>query len=248
MAPMTTSVLRKDGVPERTVGLPKHTRPTVWQNAVAHGPIHGREAQGGKVGMPAVEVWGTRGREFVVSLEEQSYVVGSDPDSTHITLEDPQVSRVHAALDSIGPVWFVRDLGSRNGTFLNRDRVTGQRRLQHNDCVRIGQAELRYVDGDELVRPDTTPIDNDCPPLTRMERAVLLELCRPILCLDIIREAADVTDIASRLFIGRNAVQAHLTKMYDKFELAQHAGVNRRKLLAASAIQRGCVTRLDVGC
>src|SRR5690242_11727656 len=65
MAPMTTSVLRKDGVPERTMGLPKQTRPTVWQNAGAHGPFHGREAQGGKVGMPAVEVWGTRGREFV---------------------------------------------------------------------------------------------------------------------------------------------------------------------------------------
>jgi len=218
---------RTSGVAERALGLVTSTR---------------------LLTRPAVEVWGARGRECVIALEEASYVVGSDPESTHITLDDPQVSRVHAALDSIGLVWFVRDLGSRNGTFLNRERVTGQHRLRHNDSIGIGKVELRYVDGEEVVRPHTTPIDNDCPPLTRMERAVLAELCRPILCLDIIREAAEVNEIARRLFIGRNAVQAHLTNMYDKFELHKQEGMSRRKLLAALAIQRGCVTRRDLGC
>jgi len=245
---VTTSIPVLERTPLNPNGTVSVGARALWQTAGARGRMEGRQAQGGKVGMPTVEVWGARGRECAIALDEPSYFIGSDPESTSITLDDPQVSRVHAALDSIGSVWFVRDLGSRNGTFLNHDRVTGQHRLRHNDCIRIGQVELRYLDGKELLRPSTTPIDDDCPPLTRMERAVLVELCRPILCHDIIREAAEVNQIAQCLFIGRNAVQAHLTNMYDKFELHKHEGASRRKLLAATAIERGCITRRDVGC
>jgi len=47
-------------------------------NAVAGHALgsFGDHEQGGKVGMPAIEVWGARGRERVIALEEASYVVG----------------------------------------------------------------------------------------------------------------------------------------------------------------------------
>src|SRR4029078_9513435 len=61
----------------------------------------GDQAQGGNVGMPAIEVWGARGRERVIALEEASYVVGSDPESTHITLDDPKALTCPPALDSL---------------------------------------------------------------------------------------------------------------------------------------------------
>ena len=47
-------------------------------------------------------------------------------------------------------------------------------------------------------------------------------------------------------FVGKNAVQAHLSNLYDKFAIYEDDGVSRRVLLANEAIQRGAVTMADL--
>jgi pSer/pThr/pTyr-binding forkhead associated (FHA) protein len=69
--------------------------------------------------MPGIEIWGGGPGPLRFSLEGSSYTVGSDPDSVEIPVSDPNVSRVHAALERVGKVWLLRDLGSRNGTIVN---------------------------------------------------------------------------------------------------------------------------------
>ena len=78
--------------------------------------------------MPAVEVWSDRGRDRVVTLAVPTYTIGSDPESD-IPLDDRTVSAVHAVLERVGTTWLVRDLGSRNGTLLMGERLTGQLHL-----------------------------------------------------------------------------------------------------------------------
>lgn len=56
---------------------------------------------------------------------------------------DQEVSRVHARLERIGDDWTVVDEGlSRNGTFLNGERVAGRRRASDGDEIRCGRTAI----------------------------------------------------------------------------------------------------------
>jgi len=60
-----------------------------------------------------------------------------------IVLNDPSVSRRHAEIVSTDQGWFVRDLGSTNGTFLNGVRVGSvDRKMRHRDVVQCGNVVL----------------------------------------------------------------------------------------------------------
>ena len=88
------------------------------------------------------------GEEQVVSLEGDNprLTIGRGS-STDVWLEwDPEASRVHAALERFGQEWTVVDDGlSRNGTFVNGERVHGHHRLADGDVVRCGSTELLFV-------------------------------------------------------------------------------------------------------
>src|SRR3954454_5229743 len=65
-------------------------------------------------------------------------------ETTDVWLEwDREASRLHAALERFGADWTVVDDGlSRNGTYVNGERVRGRRRLGDGDVVRCGSTEL----------------------------------------------------------------------------------------------------------
>src|SRR5262245_3957507 len=53
---------------------------------------------------------------------EQENRIGRDLECA-ITLDDPLCSRVHATIEEDGGVWRIRDEGSRNGTFVNDQKI-----------------------------------------------------------------------------------------------------------------------------
>ncbi len=59
-----------------------------------------------------------------------------------IVLQDTQISRQHAEISRQGDRFFIRDLGSTNGTFVNNRQVTDLRPLQSGDQIRIGNTTL----------------------------------------------------------------------------------------------------------
>ena len=62
--------------------------------------------------------------------------------SSHVRIDDEQVSRMHAVVEVNGPQEvFILDLGSTTGTFVNGERVTKQR-LQSNDRVELGSVTV----------------------------------------------------------------------------------------------------------
>jgi pSer/pThr/pTyr-binding forkhead associated (FHA) protein len=63
-------------------------------------------------------------------------------DKCHVILDDTYVSQVHARVFSRGESYFLEDLGSTNGTYLNRKRVGGATELQRGDRVKIGKTVL----------------------------------------------------------------------------------------------------------
>ena len=59
-----------------------------------------------------------------------------------IVLEDSQASRSHAEISQQGDQFYIRDLGSVNGTLVNNERISGPRVLRPGDQVQIGNTIL----------------------------------------------------------------------------------------------------------
>lgn len=59
-----------------------------------------------------------------------------------LQLEDTYVSQMHARIFSRGEGYVVEDLGSTNGTYLNRRRITSPTELQRGDQVKVGKTVL----------------------------------------------------------------------------------------------------------
>jgi pSer/pThr/pTyr-binding forkhead associated (FHA) protein len=62
--------------------------------------------------------------------------------SNSIVLQEASASGLHAVLRSNGQVHSIVDMGSRNGVFVNGERVAGSRALAHGDRILIGQTQL----------------------------------------------------------------------------------------------------------
>jgi hypothetical protein len=76
-------------------------------------------------------------------LDEDLTTVGRHPDS-HIFLDDVTVSRRHAEFYRMGTRFTVRDVGSLNGTYVNRDRIE-ETELISGDEVQVGKFRLIFM-------------------------------------------------------------------------------------------------------
>ena len=65
-------------------------------------------------------------------LTRPEIVIGRDP-NVDLTIPSPAISRRHARLTRQGEGYFLEDLGSSNGTFLNDERLSGQRLLKNEE-------------------------------------------------------------------------------------------------------------------
>ena len=79
-----------------------------------------------------------------ISLDGRPILIGRADDST-LVLDDDYASTRHARLGFQGSDWFLEDLGSTNGTYLDRAKVTGPTRVPLGVPIRIGKTviELR---------------------------------------------------------------------------------------------------------
>jgi hypothetical protein len=78
-------------------------------------------------------------------LDQDVTTAGRHPNSD-IFLDDVTVSRRHAEFRREGPGFIVHDVGSLNGTYLNRQRIDGAA-LSGGDEVQIGKFRLLYLTG-----------------------------------------------------------------------------------------------------
>ena len=82
-------------------------------------------------------------KQYVLGVRQ--VVLGRDR-NCDVTLEEPCASGRHARLALDGPQGTIQDLNSRNGTFVNMKRLSGQPRvLTDNDRIMIGKTEIRYL-------------------------------------------------------------------------------------------------------
>jgi pSer/pThr/pTyr-binding forkhead associated (FHA) protein len=84
---------------------------------------------------------GRAGESFFPSGERM--VIGRSPECD-VFLDDVTVSRKHAELVQAGDTFTISDLGSLNGTFVNRKRIESAQ-LEDDDEVQIGKYRLTFL-------------------------------------------------------------------------------------------------------
>ncbi len=85
------------------------------------------------------------GRARVHALDRKVTTIGR-ADDADLQFDDPQLSRRHAELRRMGGGhYFLRDLGSQNGTFLNDVPATTDRQVQLGDKIRLGKQLVLQV-------------------------------------------------------------------------------------------------------
>jgi HD-GYP domain-containing protein (c-di-GMP phosphodiesterase class II) len=94
--------------------------------------------------MPTIRVKTGTNAGLVFEVGDAPLIVGRD-DRAEIQVLDQGISRRHAEVFRIGEMYFIRDLDSRNGTYVNEERVR-EELLRDGDEVRIGSTILLFED------------------------------------------------------------------------------------------------------
>lgn len=85
-------------------------------------------------------------------------VIGRTQDN-FITLNDNNVSRHHSRIYSQGEDFFIEDLGSTNGTYINAVQVA-KCSLRSNDLIQIGDTKMIYYEREEIEADDKIQIQS----------------------------------------------------------------------------------------
>ncbi|HVF79070.1 MAG TPA: FHA domain-containing protein [Solirubrobacteraceae bacterium] len=188
-------------------------------------------------------------RLFVLDPAKERITVGRSAGNDVALPWDTEVSRLHAELERLGDEWTAADDGlSRNGSFVNSQRVSGRHRLRDGDVLRVGRTQIAFRVPESS--PDSTPTvaagsRAELPTLTATQRSVLTALCRPYKGTELATPATN-QQIADELYLSVDAVKAHLRTLFGYFGV-QHLPQNqKRSYLAMRALQDGVVSRRDL--
>lgn len=77
------------------------------------------------------------------ALRDGRNVIGRDP-TAHVKLDSASASRSHASVTVTGDDASLQDLGSRNGTYLNGEKIETARSLRAGDEIRIAGFAIRF--------------------------------------------------------------------------------------------------------
>lgn len=139
-------------------------------------------------------------------------------------VDDPAASRYHATIEVARRNVCLRDRGSRNGIYVNGQRVSDEKELTRGDVIRIGKAEMHIIGVDtrhdrEAVTapvsklPDPNAPENPLAILSPREREVLALLA----------QGYSQPEIAPRLRISVKTVETYRARISEKLELKTRA-------------------------
>ncbi len=162
---------------------------------------------------------------------------------------DEEVSALHAQVEVVRDECTLVDDGlSRNGSYVNGERVHGRRHLRDGDVLRFGKTEVLYRRPGEGA-PEETVIASEAPAaasISPAQRKVLVALCRPYKDGGKFATPATNQEIAAELHLSVDAVKTHMRALFEKLEVGDLPQNQKRVAVAERALNTGAVTRRDL--
>ena len=158
---------------------------------------------------------------------------------------DHEVSRLHAQLEHIGTDWVLGDDGlSRNGTYVNGERLTGRHRLRDGDVVLVGGTTISYRANRTAPSLDTEIAQNTVTisSLSPTQRQVITALCRPYMSGSPYATPATNQQIADEIYLSVDSVKNHLRTLFGKFGVEDLPQNQKRARLVELAFRSGLVS------
>jgi len=204
-----------------------------------------------RAGSPFLVYRDEAGEQRLVGLEAGAAElwVGRSPSADVRLSWDEEVSALHAQLEIVREECTLVDEGlSRNGSYVNGERVSGRHHLRDGDMLRFGRTVVLYrapaaaearstvIASDALTAADVSPA----------QRRVLVELCRPF------KEGAAFAapptnqQVAAELHLSVDAVKTHMRVLFEKFGVQQLPQNRKRLALVERALQTGLITDRDL--
>ncbi len=203
-----------------------------------------------RLGRPFLVYRDGEGAQRILAVEEdwRELWIGR-AESADIALRwDREVSSLHAQLELVGDECTVVDDGlSTNGSFVNEERVSGRRRLNDGDIVRVGRTGILFrapgaVQESTVIATDAISAAGVSP----AQKRVLVALCRPFKDGAAFATPAGNQEIAADLHLSVDAVKTHLRALFEKFELAEVPQNQKRVMLVQRAMQSGLIGPRDL--
>jgi len=194
-------------------------------------------------GFPLVIYLDGDGRQRIVELDGRARALSiGRADGSDVPLAwDTEVSRAHAILERVGATWTIVDDGlSRNGSFVNGERVHARRRLEDGDVIVLGSTQLAFVAARAGIRTTTTTRHGVPPVLSPAQRRVLQALCEPTLD-DPFAPPPSNREMADALYLSTETVKTHLHALFEAFEIGSLPQNRKRAELVRRAFERGAL-------
>ena len=145
--------------------------------------------------------------------------------------------------------WTLVDDGlSRNGSFVNGERLQRRRRLADGDLLRFGDTSILFsAPLGQVV--ETIPVSGGLEAsvdVSPAQRRVLVALCRPFAGGEDFATPASNQEIADELVVSVEAVKTHMRALFERFGVGDLPRQAKRAELVKRAFQSGAISTRDL--
>jgi serine phosphatase RsbU (regulator of sigma subunit)/pSer/pThr/pTyr-binding forkhead associated (FHA) protein len=97
-----------------------------------------------KMSVPTLLIHTPDGKTRTFALDRDRFTLGRAGNNELCYPDDAGLSRQHLAIEKVGDSWTIRDMGSKNGTFVNGNRIAAPHNLDPNDRITAGHLALEF--------------------------------------------------------------------------------------------------------
>jgi pSer/pThr/pTyr-binding forkhead associated (FHA) protein len=172
-------------------------------------------------------------------------------ESADVRLEwDEEVSALHAQIEVVRDECTLVDDGlSRNGSYVNEERVHGRRHLRDGDTIRFGRTAVRYRRPGAGGGAEETVVAGEAPAAATVspaQRRVLVALCRPYKDGSSYATPATNQEIGDELHLSVDAVKTHMRALFEKLGVGDLPQNQKRVALVERALQTGILSSREL--
>lgn len=158
------------------------------------------------------------GKKFALPPREPQLIGRS---SEALPIDDTTVSRRHAELTPDADEWYIRDLDSQNGTYVNGVRISGRVLLHLGDQIRVGSSLYVFGQGRDddpsLVRVSGDVETEVEARIASNEDSVAYEAAPADAAVDHLRIIYKLTELTTQITAARDLLQAVMDLVFEEF-------------------------------